>query len=133
MSAALRNELERKITRYDSVLQPYAGCNRAKMSPTDSVCIIAATCTLMGIYCSRALIRASGSAITRVQEVRSASFAAAMQIEDRPAALGVPRKMNRSVSLSRSVTNEKPAVTSFDRRRVLWPLTHIPIAGAWRI
>lgn len=45
------------------------------------------------------------------------SFTAAMQIEDRPAALDVPRKMNRSVSLSRSVTNEKPAVTSFDSRR----------------
>lgn len=45
------------------------------------------------------------------------SFTAAMQIEDKPAALDVPRKMNRSVSLSRSVTNEKPAVTSFDSRR----------------
>lgn len=45
------------------------------------------------------------------------SFTAAMQIEDRPVALDVPRKMNRSVSLSRSVTNEKPAVTSFDSRR----------------
>ena len=32
-------------------------------------------------------------------------------------ALDVPPEMNRSVSLSRSVTNEKPAVTSFDSRR----------------
>lgn len=69
----------------------------------------------MEIYCCRAWI----NAITRGQVLSLSlfSFTAAMQIEDRPAALDVPRKMNRSVSLSRSVTNEKPAVTSFDSRR----------------